>query len=349
MCRNCSGDVILGIETSCDETAVALVRDGKKILSQLIYSQVRLHKKFGGVVPEIASRSHLEVLPPLLRELLAKADISFNELSAVAVTTGPGLVGSLLVGASFAKGLSYALKKPLLAINHIDAHIYANFLERPDLFKKGPHIALVVSGGHTLLFFVTDPHHYEFLGGTLDDACGEAFDKVALTLGLTYPGGPAIEEVAKSGNPAKIHFPRVLLGAGSLDFSFSGLKTAVIRLWRDNKRKIKRADVASSFQEAVVDTLFQKTLRAVKLKKARSILVSGGVAANKRLCQYFKNMAGKYGLSFYAPTKILCLDNAAMVAGVGYHHYLCRNFAPLSIDVEPNLRYKCKKLNLKKY
>ena len=290
-------DIILGIETSCDETAVALVRDGKEILSQIIYSQVKLHKKFGGVVPEIASRSHLEVLPSLLRELQVKTGISINEISAVAVTTGPGLVGSLLVGVNFAKAISYALKKPLLAINHINAHIYANFLERPELVKKGPHIALVVSGGHTLLFFVADSKQYEFLGGTLDDACGEAFDKVALTLGLTYPGGPAIEKVAKSGNPTKIHFPRVLLGAHSLDFSFSGLKTAVIRVWRDKRKKIRRADVASSFQEAVVDTLFQKTLRAVQFKKARSILVSGGVAANERLRQYFKSAARKHGLS----------------------------------------------------
>jgi len=339
MRHNCSGDIILGIETSCDETAVAFVRDGKEILSQIIYSQVKLHKKFGGVVPEIASRSHLEVLPSLLRELQVKTGISLNEISAVAVTTGPGLVGSLLVGVNFAKAISYALKKPLLAINHIDAHIYANFLERPELVKKGPHIALVVSGGHTLLFFVADSHRYEFLGGTLDDACGEAFDKVALTLGLTYPGGPAIEKAAKFGNPAKIYFPRVLLGAGSLDFSFSGLKTAVIRVWRDKRKKIRRADVASSFQEAVVDTLFQKTLRAVKFKKARSILVSGGVAANERLRQYFKSEARKHGLSFYSPRKLLCLDNAAMVAGVGYYHYRRKKFAPLSIDVKPNLRY----------
>lgn len=339
MRHNCSGDIILGIETSCDETAVAFVRDGKEILSQIIYSQVKLHKKFGGVVPEIASRSHLEVLPSLLRELQVKTRVSLDRISAVAVTTGPGLVGSLLVGVNFAKAISYALKKPLLAINHIDAHIYANFLERPELVKKGPHIALVVSGGHTLLFFVADSHRYEFLGGTLDDACGEAFDKVALTLGLTYPGGPAIEKAAKSGNPAKIHFPRVLLGAGSLDFSFSGLKTAVIRVWRDKRKRIRRADVASSFQEAVVDTLFQKTLRAVKFKKARSILVSGGVAANERLRQYFKSAARKHDLFFYSPRKLLCLDNAAMVAGVGYYHYRRKNFAPLSIDVKPNLKY----------
>ena len=290
-------------------------------------------------MPEIASRAHLEVLPLLLRELLAKAKISLNKISAVAVTTCPGLVGSLLVGVNFAKGLSYALKKPLIAINHIDAHIYASFLEKPELFKKGPHIALVVSGGHTLLFFVSGPRHYEFLGGTLDDACGEAFDKVALTLGLTYPGGPAIEKAAKSGNPAKIHFPRVLLGSRSLDFSFSGLKTAVIRLWKDKKKRIRRQDVASSFQEAVVDTLYQKTLRAVRLKKVRSILVSGGVAANERLRQHFRDMARKSGLFFYSPAKLLCVDNAVMIAGLGYHSYLRKDFASLSTDVKANMQY----------
>jgi N6-L-threonylcarbamoyladenine synthase len=229
MYPNCSSNIILGIETSCDETAVAFVRDGKEVLSQVVYSQVRLHKKFGGVVPEIASRSHLEVLPSLLRELQAGAGMSFDRISAIAVTTCPGLIGSLLVGVNFAKALSYALKKPLLAINHIEAHIYAAFLEKPALLKKCPHIALVVSGGHTLLFLVKGVGRYEFLGGTLDDACGEAFDKVALTLGLTYPGGPAIERIAKSGNPARVHFPRVLLGPSSLDFSFSGLKTVTRR------------------------------------------------------------------------------------------------------------------------
>lgn len=331
--------VILGIETSCDETAVALVKDGKKILGQLIYSQVRLHRRFGGVVPEIASRSHLEVLPSLFRELLHRSKMELNEISAVAVTTGPGLVGSLLVGTNFANAISYALKKPVLQINHIKAHIYANFLERPEIIKKGPHVALVVSGGHTLLFFVKGVEEYEFLGGTLDDACGEAFDKVAISLGLAYPGGPFIEQAARGGNPDSIHFPRVLLGPNSLDFSFSGLKTSVIRLYKEKKKKFRISDVASAFQEAVVDTLFQKTLRAVRLKKARSILLSGGVAANERLRHHFRIMSRKYKLFFYSPKKLLCLDNAAMVAGLGYHHYLRRDFAPLSLEVEPNMKY----------
>lgn len=328
----------MGIETSCDETAVALVRGGRKILSQLIFSQVKLHRKFGGVVPEIASRSHLEVLPALLREVLRKSKIAFDDINAVAVTTTPGLVGSLLVGVNFARAISYALKKPLLAINHIEAHIYANFLESGALLEKGPHIALVISGGHTLLFLVAGVRRYEFLGGTLDDACGEAFDKVAMALGLSYPGGPAIERLARRGNPEAISFPRVLLGPDSLDFSFSGLKTAVIR-WKETNRRTRRVDVAASFQEAVIDTLLQKALRAVKAKKVKAILLAGGVAANTRLRQRFREMSSRHGLSFHMPSKLLCLDNAAMVAGLGYHHYLARDFAPLSLSVQPNLNY----------
>jgi N6-L-threonylcarbamoyladenine synthase len=337
MYLNCfaNNSIILGIETSCDESAVALVRSGREILGEITWSQVHLHKKFGGVVPELASRKHLEVLPYLIRELMNKVKIPFGEIAAIAVTTGPGLVGSLLIGINFAKAMSYALRKPLISINHIEAHIYANFLSMPALLKKCPHIALVVSGGHTLLFFVRGLGRYEFLGGTLDDACGEAFDKVAIVLGLSYPGGPIIEKIARCGAKDAIHFPRALLGPHSLDFSFSGLKTAVRRLWKDNRMKFKISDVASSFQERVFDILFEKSLRAARYKRARSILVTGGVAANERLRRYFKDMAHKSGLSFYSPDKLLCLDNAAMVAGLGYYYYCRNDFAPLSIDAEP--------------
>lgn len=332
-----SKDIILGIETSCDETAVALVRGGRDILKELIYSQVKLHKRFGGIVPEIASRSHLEILPPLVREVFAESGISPGQISAIAVTTGPGLVGSLLVGVSFAKAMSYALNKPLVAIDHIEAHIYANFLEKPELLKSGPHIALVVSGGHTLLFLVEDIGIYKFLGGTLDDACGEAFDKVALTLGLSYPGGPAIERVAKNGNPKAVYLPRVLLGPGSLDFSFSGLKTAVVKLCKNNTMP-RISDVAGAFQEVVIEILFEKVLRAVKLTGANSVLVSGGVASNEMLRRYFRSMARKNNFSFYSPRKAFCVDNGAMVAGLGYHYFRCKKFAPLSIEVEPNIK-----------
>jgi N6-L-threonylcarbamoyladenine synthase len=322
---------VLGIETSCDETSAAVVKNGRKILSCVVSSSLKFHKKYGGVVPEIASRMQLETITQVLDTAIKQAGVKLKEIDLISVTSGPGLLGSLLVGISFAKAISISLGIPLLEVDHIYSHIYANFLNGTKI--KLPFIGLVVSGGHTSLFYVRDFKKIEILGQTLDDACGEAFDKVAKILGLGYPGGPLIEKLAKGGDERKIKF-RCSGTLRPLDFSFSGIKTAVLyyvqrheswvmghgsrRKTQDARRKTKISDIAASFQETIINTLIQKSLLACKLKKINRLVIGGGVAANNRLREIFFHEAKERGLKVYFPPQELCLDNAAMVAGLGY-------------------------------
>jgi N6-L-threonylcarbamoyladenine synthase len=322
---------VLGIETSCDETSAAVVKNGRKILSCVVSSSLKFHKKYGGVVPEIASRMQLETITQVLDTAIKQAGVKLKEIDLISVTSGPGLLGSLLVGISFAKAISISLGIPLLEVDHIYSHIYANFLNGAKI--KLPFIGLVVSGGHTSLFYVRDFKKIEILGQTLDDACGEAFDKVAKILGLGYPGGPLIEKLAKGGDERKIKF-RCSGTLRPLDFSFSGIKTAVLyyvqrheswvmshgsrRKTQDARRKTKISDIAASFQETIINTLIQKSLLACKLKKINRLVIGGGVAANNRLREIFFHEAKERGLKVYFPPQELCLDNAAMVAGLGY-------------------------------
>jgi len=335
---------ILGIETSCDETAAAVVEDGVRILSGVVSTQHELHERFGGVVPEIACRAHIETMLPVVSQALSEAGVSLRELDAVAVTTTPGLIGALLVGVTAAKALCWALDLPLLAVNHLHAHIYAVWLsgQEPAL----PAVSLVVSGGHTSLFLTRGPVRHELLGGTVDDAAGEAFDKVAGVLRLGYPGGPAIEQAARRGGRDAVGFPRSRMEPAGADFSFSGLKTAVLYhcLGRNVSREgLERAayephfvaDVAASFQEAVVDVLVQKACAVAERYNVRSLIVGGGVAANARLRERLQQESEARGLGLHLAAKSLCTDNAAMVAGIGYHLLRAGAAAPLSIEAEP--------------
>ena len=314
--------LVLGIETSCDETAAAVVEDGKRMLSNIVASQIDIHSRFGGVVPELASRKHIQNIVPVILQALEDASVTLDEMDGIAVTQGPGLVGSLLVGISVAKALAYTKELPIVGVNHLEAHIYPNFLEHKDL--KPPFISLIVSGGHTELVYVgTGKRQYEKLGQTMDDASGEAFDKVAKLLGLGYPGGPIIDKLSKEGDAESIPFPRPVLRDHSLDFSFSGLKTAVLNYVSHEKERehaINAADVSASFQAAVVDVLTEKTLRAAEMKKAKVIALAGGVAANSALRRQLTQRCRELGYRLYYPTEaILCTDNAAMIATVGYH------------------------------
>jgi len=330
--------IVLGIETSCDETAVAVVADGCRILANLIASQTELHAQFGGVVPEVASRRHLETINPLLARALQEAGISWSQIDAVAVTQGPGLLGSLLVGVMTAKALAFALEVPLLAVNHLEAHIYANFLVTPDL--PFPLLCLVVSGGHTDLFYLPRHGEYRLLGRTRDDAAGEAFDKVARAMGLGYPGGPAIERAAAGGNPAAVPLPRAYLEEESYDFSFSGLKTAVVNYLARAARGgtgVNMADLAASFQQAVVEVLAEKVLRAADALRPAGIMLAGGVAANRALRETLLARAEPAGFRVHVPPPVLCTDNAAMVACTGYYKYLRGELAPLSVNAVANL------------
>lgn len=318
--------ISLGIETSCDETAISVVQNGKKILSDEVLSQVDLHSVYGGVVPEIACRAHIESILPTLIEALKDAGIKLSDISAVAVTNRPGLIGALLVGVSVAKTIAWLLKKPLIPINHIESHLYVNNVAQ-DL--SYPYVGLVVSGGHTTLFWVQSPLSYRVIGRTRDDAAGESFDKVAKMLGLGYPGGPIIEKIAKKGNSEAIRFPRGFVSPESLDFSFSGLKTSVLYYCKGQnasaKTPIKKGlniqDICASFQEAVVDTLIQKTLQAVRHKKASAIVLGGGVSCNEHLRSKFQIAAEKENIRLYLPLKKLCTDNAVMVAAMAYEKY----------------------------
>lgn len=330
------GVKILGIETSCDETAAAVVEDGEKVLSNVVSSQVDVHRKFGGVVPEVASRKHLELINPVIKEALEQAGLEFGDLQAVAVTQGPGLVGALLVGLAAAKALAFALGTPLIAVNHLEGHIYANFLAHREL--SFPLVCLVVSGGHTDLVLVRRHGDYCLLGRTRDDAAGEAFDKIARVLGLGYPGGPALERLAREGNEEAVRFPRA--SVEGLDFSFSGLKTAVIQHLQRCQRageEVARADVAAAFQKAVVEVLVEKTLEAARRTGCRDILLAGGVAANGRLRAAMEEGARREGRRVLFPPPDLCTDNAAMIACAAYYRYLRGEEAPLTLNAQPGL------------
>ena len=324
---------ILGIETSCDETAAAVVADGHQLLSSVVSSQVDLHAAFGGVVPELASRAHVELLTPVVAEAMLEAGVEGPDLDAVAATVGPGLVGSLLVGLSAAKALALVWGVPFVGVNHLEGHIYASFLEEPDL--EPPLVVLLVSGGHTMLVAMEGHGRYRLLGATLDDAAGEAYDKVARFLGLGYPGGPAIDRLAMEGNPAAIAFPRGLLHEG-YDFSFSGIKTSVVTYVRKHP-DVGVADVAASFQEAVVDVLVTKAQRAAAEIGATGIVLGGGVAANSRLRERILDACIADGLRGFLPSRSMCTDNAAMIAAAGWWRLQSDGPSPLSTGADPGL------------
>jgi N6-L-threonylcarbamoyladenine synthase len=349
------GDLVLGIETSCDETAAAVVEDRDTIRSNIVASQANVHALYGGIVPELASRRHLEMIAPVIRLAVQEAGIAFNDLTGLAVTAGPGLVGSLLVGVSTAKALAYTLRKPLAAVNHIEGHLYAVLLEHPQL--EYPFVALVASGGHTHLYHAERPGVYRLLGATRDDAAGEAFDKVATLLGLPYPGGPHIERAARTGDPRAVPLPRPILGHGSLDFSFSGLKTAVIHALEARRYRVPRrgggirradpkadrldpqlvADIAVSFQQAVVDVLTRNTIKAANRVRAGRILLTGGVACNQTLRQHLADRALQDGIAVYWPRPELCTDNAAMIAAAGSARLQRGDVAPLDLNASADL------------
>jgi N6-L-threonylcarbamoyladenine synthase len=325
--------VILAIETSCDETSVAIVRDGTEVLANVVSSQIELHSEFGGVVPEVASRAHLELLEPVLQQTFDEAGLGPADLDAVAATHGPGLIGALLVGVCAAKALAVAWDLPYVGVNHMEGHLFATFLERPDL--ELPLVVLLVSGGHTMLVEVVELGQYRMLGSTTDDAAGEAFDKVARYLGLGYPGGPAIDRLASEGDARAIRFPRALLDDG-LDFSFSGMKTSVINYVRKHP-EAGNADLAASFQEAVVDVLIAKTMRAATQVGAVSVCLGGGVAANRRLRQRFIEESKVAGFESLVPDQVFCTDNAAMIAAAA--HWRLSRDGPTGLDdgAAPNL------------
>ncbi len=327
---------VLAIETSCDETSVAILRD-EEILSNVVISQVQVHEPFGGVVPEIAARHHLKNLPQIFERAVREAKIELREIDAIAVTHGPGLIGALMVGISFAKGLCLALKKPIVGVNHLLGHVYAAKLSFPHL--SPPYLALLVSGGHTeLLLFRDDPTKAEVLGRTVDDAAGEAFDKVARLLKLGYPGGPAIERVSRFGDPNRYHFPRAMVEKENLNFSFSGLKTAVLYLLRE-RSDVNVSDVAASFQEAVVDVLIWKLIHAAELTGIKKLLLVGGVAANERLRQKLSGECSKRSFELYVPPVNLCVDNAAMIARAAVDLVKMGKFSDLSLNGVPDLSF----------
>jgi N6-L-threonylcarbamoyladenine synthase len=308
---------VLGIETSCDETGVAVVEDGR-ILSNLLASQIDLHEKFGGVVPEVASRAHVEALNPIVEEALEQAGSRFEGLDGVAVTVGPGLVGALLVGIAGAKAIAFAQGIPLIGVNHLEGHVYANFLEHGP--PEPPYVCLIVSGGHTMLVHMPQEHRYRVLGQTVDDAAGEAFDKIARFIGLGFPGGPALDKLARDGDPASIRFPRAMADSGDYDFSLSGLKTAVLRYVKGERqagREVNLADLAASFQEAIVDVQVAKTMRAATETGSKTVLLGGGVVANSRLRERMERAGEENGIRVLFPSLPLCTDNGAMIAAAG--------------------------------
>lgn len=331
--------LILALETSCDETAASVVADGRKILSNVISSQIPVHQKFGGVVPEIASRKHIENVIPVVDQALREASVSLCDITAIGVTYGPGLVGALLVGVSVAKALSFAADIPLIGVNHLEGHIFANFLSNPEL--EPPFMALVVSGGHTSLVHVKGYNEFELLGQTRDDAAGEAFDKIARVMKLPYPGGPYIDRLAKTGNPEAIAFPRALVGRDNFEFSFSGLKSAVLNYLHSAAQRgeeVDNADVAASFQAAVVDVLVSKALQAAHKCKVKKIVLAGGVAANSGLKFRLKQQCQQANLALYYPETILCTDNAAMIACRAYYQHLIGQYADLHLNAIPSLK-----------
>ena len=324
--------IILGIESSCDETSVSVVKNGREVLSNVINTQISIHELYGGVVPEIASRKHVENISPVMKEALKEANIKIDDIDAVACTYGPGLVGALLVGVSYAKALSYAANKPLIGVNHIQGHIAANYITYKDL--KPPFLTLLISGGNTQLVLVKDYTEFEILGKTKDDAVGEAFDKIARVIGLGYPGGPKMDKLAKEGTP-NIELPKVHVEG--LNFSFSGLKTAIINLHHKNPN-INKADLAASFEKDVAEILLKNTKMAVKETKINKIALAGGVSANSYIRKAFKELEEKENIQVYYPELKLCTDNAAMIASAGYYNYLKDNFSDLNLNAVPNLK-----------
>jgi len=321
---------VLGVESSCDETSVAVVKNGREVLSNVICSQIDIHKRFGGVVPEIASRNHVEAISTVTREAMEKAGLTWEDIDAVSCTYGPGLVGALLVGVSYAKALSYAIKKPLIAVNHIEGHIAANYISHPNL--EPPFLCLIISGGHTHLVHIQDYKSFKILGKTRDDAIGEAFDKVARVIGLGYPGGPKIDALAKEGKPSmelpKTHFE-------NLDFSFSGIKTHIMNLHHKNPQ-VNHADLCCSFEKTVTEVLVENTLKAAEQYDLHKIVLAGGVSANGYIRQEFEKLK-EIGYEIYYPEPVLCTDNAAMIASAGYYNFLAGEFAGLDLNAVPNV------------
>lgn len=330
--------ITLAIETSCDETSCAVLRDGREVLSNIISSQIEIHRKFGGVVPEVASRKHIENINSIVQQALNGANIGFEDVDIVGVTRGPGLVGALLVGISSAKAIAYALDVPLVGVNHIEGHICANYITHSDL--KPPFTCLVVSGGHTYLVQANSYTDYELVGRTRDDAAGEAFDKVARSLGLPYPGGPLIDKLAATGNRNAIEFPRPCLDGNGYDFSFSGLKTAVLNYLNQAKQKdenIVVEDVAASFQQAAIEVLVEKSVILAKERNSKTIALAGGVAANTGLRNLLESRGKEEGIEIKYPSTILCTDNAAMIGSAAYFNYIDGFTSSYDLNVEPNL------------
>ena len=330
---------ILAIESSCDETSAAVVVNGREVLSNVIASQIDTHQKFGGVVPEVASRIHIEVISGVVEEALKEANVTLDKIDAIGVTYGPGLVGALLVGLQFAKGLAFASKKPLVGVNHIEGHISANYIQHKEL--KPPFVSLVVSGGHTFIVHVKNYGEYEVIGQTRDDAAGEAYDKVARALGLGYPGGPKIDKLAKEGNPKAIVFPKANFHEETLDFSFSGVKSAVLNYLNKCKMQnieVNKADVAASFQYAVIDVLKENVLSTCKKKNVKTIAIAGGVASNSSLRETLIKEASKKGIEVLFPAPVLCTDNAAMIGSAAYFNSINGKISDLNLNAKPNLK-----------
>ena len=321
--------ITLGIESSCDETSVAVVRDGREVLSNIISSQIQIHEEYGGVVPEIASRNHVLAINDVTKKAMSEAKIGFEDIDNIAVTYGPGLVGALLVGISYSKGLSFAIRKPLIGVNHIEGHIAANYITYPEL--KPPFLSLIISGGHTHLVYIKGYNELEIIGKTRDDAVGEAFDKVARVIGLGYPGGPKIDKIAKEGKP-NIHLPKTHFD--NLDFSFSGIKTAVLNLYNKDSN-INKADLCASFEKTVTEMLIQNSKNALKKLGINKIVLAGGVSANSYIRQEFSKLDG---VNVYYPNHVLCTDNAAMIASAGYYKFLDGRVSELTLNAIPNLK-----------
>lgn len=331
--------LILAIESSCDETAASVVKNGREVLSNVISSQIDLHTLYGGVVPEIASRKHIEKINQVVNEAISEANVTWDDITAIAVTYGPGLVGALLVGVSFAKSLAWAMKKPLVGVHHIEGHISANYIDNKDL--QPPFMCLVVSGGHSHLVKVADYGEYEILGKTRDDAAGEAFDKVARAIGLGYPGGPKIDKVSYEGNPTAMDFPRAKVANNEYDFSFSGLKSAVLNYINSQEMKgeeVNQADVAASFQQAVVDVLVGHSMQALEEYGFKKFAIAGGVASNSHLRTAFEQACAEKHIEFYRPAPIYCTDNAAMIGVAGYYEYMKGVRSDWNLNAVPNLK-----------
>lgn len=329
---------ILAIESSCDETAASVVINGRNIISNVINSQIKIHTEYGGVVPEIASRKHMENIVNVVDEALKEADMTLNDLDAIAVTNGPGLVGALLVGVSFAKTLAWSINKPLIPVNHIEGHICANYPENKDL--EPPFVILVISGGHTYLAICSEYGKYEIVGQTRDDAAGEAFDKVARAIGLGYPGGPKVDKLSKSGNPDAFDFPIAHIADAPFDFSYSGVKSAVLNQLNTAKMngvEINSADVAASFQKAIIGSTVPKAIALCKEKNVNKLAIAGGVASNSALREALQSACDKEGIQFCSPSPVMCTDNAAMIGAAAYYKYLNNEFSGLDLNAIPNL------------